>query len=119
MTEGGAAFILEAHQFPDKLHTVGRPAPGHIAKVIDEEGKELPQGAVGEIVGRSTALMTGYNNRPDATRAMHWPDADGNPISRHGDIGSFGEDGLLTLNARVQVMMLMVGINNFPEERKE
>src|SRR3546814_12579732 len=45
MTEGGAAFILEAHQFPDKLHTVGKPAPGHIAKVIDEEGNELPPGS--------------------------------------------------------------------------
>lgn len=77
MTEGGAAFILEAHQFPDKLHTVGKPAPGHIAKVIDEEGQELPQGSVGEIVGRSPAMMTGYNNRPDATKAMHWHDAEG------------------------------------------
>src|SRR3546814_11424618 len=32
MTEGGAAFILEAHPFPDKLTTVGKPAPGHIAQ---------------------------------------------------------------------------------------
>ena len=26
LTEGGGTFILEAHNFPDKLHTVGRPA---------------------------------------------------------------------------------------------
>src|SRR3546814_5549260 len=104
MTEGGAAFSLEAHQFPDKLHTVGRPAPGHIAKVIDEEGKELPQGEVGEIVGRSPAMMTGYNNRPDATRAMHWHDADGNLFYRHGDIGRFDEDGFLTLMDRAKDM---------------
>src|SRR3546814_8887112 len=57
MTEGGAAFILEAHQFPDKLHTVGKPAPGHIAKVIDEEGNELPQGSVGEEIGRAHAEL--------------------------------------------------------------
>ena len=28
MTEGGGTCILEAHLHPDKLHTVGRPAPG-------------------------------------------------------------------------------------------
>src|SRR3546814_19035545 len=37
MTEGGATFLLEAHKYPHKLHTVGQPAPGHIAKVIGEE----------------------------------------------------------------------------------
>src|SRR3546814_1813572 len=83
MTEGGATFLLEAHKYPHKLHTVGQPAPGHIAKVIGEDGTELPQGAVGEIVGRSAAMMTGYNNRPDATRAMHWHDAEGRLFYRH------------------------------------
>jgi len=116
MTEGGAAFILEAHQFPDKLHTVGRPAPGHIAKVIDEEGNELPQGEVGEIVGRSPAMMTGYNNRPDATKAMHWHDADGNLFYRHGDIGRIDEDGFLTLMDRAKDMIISGGFNIFPSD---
>src|SRR3546814_6702807 len=88
-----ATFRLEAHKYPHKLHTVGQPAPGHIAKVIGEDGTELPQGAVGEIVGRSAAMMTGYNNRPDATRAMHWHDAEGRLFYRHGDIGRLYEDG--------------------------
>jgi acyl-CoA synthetase (AMP-forming)/AMP-acid ligase II len=116
MTEGGAAFLLEAHQFPDKLHTVGRPAPGHVAKVIDEEGNELPQGEVGEIVGRSPAMMTGYNNRPDATRAMHWYDADGNLFYRHGDIGRIDEDGFLTLMDRAKDMIISGGFNIFPSD---
>ncbi|WP_447952312.1 class I adenylate-forming enzyme family protein [Sphingopyxis chilensis] len=116
MTEGGAAFILEAHQFPDKLHTVGKPAPGHIAKVIDEEGKELPQGSVGEVVGRSPAMMTGYNNRPDATKAMHWYDSDGNLFYRHGDIGRMDEDGFLTLMDRAKDMIISGGFNIFPSD---
>ncbi len=116
MTEGGAAFILEAHQFPDKLHTVGKPAPGHIAKLIDEDGNELPQGAVGEIVGRSPAMMTGYNNRPDATAAMHWHDADGHLFYRHGDIGRFDEDGFLTLMDRAKDMIISGGFNIFPSD---
>ena len=116
MTEGGAAFILEAHQFPDKLHTVGKPAPGHIAKVIDEHGNELPQGSVGEVVGRSPAMMTGYNNRPDATKAMHWYDADGNLFYRHGDIGRIDEDGFLTLMDRAKDMIISGGFNIFPSD---
>ena len=116
MTEGGAAFILEAHQFPDKLHTVGRPAPGHIAKVIDEEGNELAQGEVGEVVGRSPAMMTGYNNRPEATRAMHWYDSEGNLFYRHGDIGRIDEDGFLTLMDRAKDMIISGGFNIYPSD---
>ena len=116
MTEGGAAFILEAHQFPDKLHTVGKPAPGHIAKVIDEDGKELPQGSVGEVVGRSPAMMTGYNNRPDATKAMHWYDGEGHLFYRHGDIGRIDEDGFLTLMDRAKDMIISGGFNIFPSD---
>lgn len=116
MTEGGAAFLLEAHKHPDKLHTVGQPAPGHIAKVIDEDGNELPQGEVGEIVGRSPAMMTGYNNRPDATKAMHWYDADGHLFYRHGDIGRIDEDGFLTLMDRAKDMIISGGFNIFPSD---
>ena len=53
MTEGGGTFILAAHEHPDKLHTVGRPAPGHDIRLIDEDGKEVPAGQIGEIVGHS------------------------------------------------------------------
>lgn len=116
LTEGGAAFLLEAHKYPDKLHTVGQPAPGHIAKVIDEDGKELPQGAVGEIVGRSPAMMTGYNNRPDATMAMHWHDSEGQLYYRHGDIGRIDEDGFLTLMDRAKDMIISGGFNIYPSD---
>ncbi|PZQ23568.1 MAG: 4-coumarate--CoA ligase [Sphingopyxis macrogoltabida] len=116
MTEGGATFLLEAHKYPDKLHTVGQPAPGHIAKVIDEDGRELPQGSIGEVVGRSAAMMTGYNNRPDATRAMHWHDADGTLFYRHGDIGRIDEDGFLTLMDRAKDMIISGGFNIFPSD---
>lgn len=116
MTEGGAAFVLEAHKYPDKLHTVGQPSPGHEAKVIDEELNELPPGSVGEIVGRSPAMMTGYNNRPDATDAMKWWDADGNLFYRHGDIGRIDEDGFLTLMDRAKDMIISGGFNIYPSD---
>lgn len=116
MTEGGAAFVLEAHNFPDKLHTVGKPAPRHVVKVIDEDGKELPPGSIGEIVGRSPAMMTGYNNRPEATEAMRWYDSEGNLFYRHGDIGRIDEDGFLTLMDRAKDMIISGGFNIFPSD---
>ena len=116
LTEGGCTFLLVAHEFPDKLHTVGRPAPGQIAKVIDEDGNELPPGSVGEIVGRSPAMMTGYNNRPDATEAMKWWDADGHLYYRHGDIGRIDEDGFLTLMDRAKDMIISGGFNIYPSD---
>jgi acyl-CoA synthetase (AMP-forming)/AMP-acid ligase II len=116
MTEGGGTCLLMAHEFPDKVHTVGRPVPGHDMRVIDEEGSELPAGSVGEIVGRSNAMMSGYNNRPDATSAMHWYDADGNLFYKHGDIGRFDEDGFLTLMDRAKDMIISGGFNIYPSD---
>ena len=116
LTEGGATFLLEAHKHPAKLHTVGLCAPGHVAKVIDEDGQELPQGSVGEVVGRSPAMMTGYNNRPDATKAMHWYDAEGNLFYRHGDIGRIDDDGFLTLMDRAKDMIISGGFNIYPSD---
>jgi long-chain acyl-CoA synthetase len=116
LTEGGGVCLLEAHKYPDKLHTVGQPAPGHDMRVIDEQGTELPRGSVGEIVGRSPAMMTGYHNRPEATSAMHWHDTDGTLFYRHGDIGRFDDDGFLTLMDRAKDMIISGGFNIYPSD---
>ena len=68
MTEGGGTCILAAHEHPAKLHTVGQPAEGHDIRVIDEAGVELPRGAIGEVVGHSGGMMTGYHRQPAKTR---------------------------------------------------
>jgi acyl-CoA synthetase (AMP-forming)/AMP-acid ligase II len=57
MTEGGVSCLLAAHEHPDKLHTVGVPAPGNFIKVIGEDDRELATGMAGELVGRSGAMM--------------------------------------------------------------
>lgn len=116
MTEGGASFALVADEFPDKLHTVGRLLPGHEAKLLDEEGNEVPPGAAGEIVGRSPAMMNGYHRREAATRDAEYHDADGHRWLRHGDIGRFDEDGFLTLIDRRKDMIISGGFNIFPSD---
>lgn len=116
MTEGGGSCALRAHEFPDKLHTVGQPMPGHEILLIDEEGKPVPQGEIGEIVGRSGTMMNGYKNRPEQTRETEWYDEDGNRFIRTGDVGRFDEDGFLTLMDRRKDMIISGGFNIYPSD---
>ena len=116
MTEGGATFALDCTAFPDKLHTVGRPAPGNEAKIVDEQGNELPPGQPGEIVGRSATMMSGYNNRPDDSARMFWTDKDGTRFLRQGDIGYFDEDGFLVLLDRAKDMIISGGFNIYSSD---
>ncbi|MFQ3596690.1 MAG: class I adenylate-forming enzyme family protein, partial [Sphingomonadaceae bacterium] len=114
MTEGGGGTVLVAHNHPDKLHTVGHPIPGHTILLLDEEGREVPPGEVGEIVGHSPATMTGYANRPEATRATQWVHPDGRVFIRTGDLGRFDADGFLELVGRAKDMIVSGGFNIYP-----
>lgn len=116
MTEGGGVTILEAHRYPDKLHTVGLPAPGHDIRLIDEQGRELPPGATGEIVGHSEQIMAGYHNQPEKTAEAEWYDARGRRYIRTGDIGRFDEDGFLILMDRRKDMIISGGFNVYPSD---
>jgi long-chain acyl-CoA synthetase len=116
MTEGGGTCILEAHSFPHKLHTVGKPAEGHDIRLIDEDGKEVAAGGIGEVVGRSGAMMTAYHNQPGKTREAEWHDAGGNRYIRTGDVGRFDEDGFLTLMDRRKDMVITGGFNVYPSD---
>ncbi|WP_395646421.1 class I adenylate-forming enzyme family protein [Terricaulis sp.] len=116
MTEGGGTVVLAAHLFPDKLHTVGQPAPGHDIRVIDEDGRELPHGEVGEIVGRSDLMMSGYHRRDEATAAARWTSPEGLQFIRTGDVGRFDADGFLELMDRKKDMIISGGFNIYPSD---
>ena len=116
MTEGGASCALNATAYPDKLHTVGQPMPGHEIRLIDDDGVEVAPGAMGEVVGRSPAMMNGYHGREAATRDAEWHDAAGNRYIRHGDVGRFDEDGFLILMDRKKDLIISGGFNIYPSD---
>jgi len=116
MTEGGGTTALVCNMHPAKLHTVGTPLPGQDLRLIDEEGNEVPQGEMGEVVGRSGAMMTGYHGRAEATRDATWHDAEGNRYIRHGDVGRFDEDGFLILMDRKKDLIISGGFNIYPSD---
>jgi acyl-CoA synthetase (AMP-forming)/AMP-acid ligase II len=111
LTEGGCTCILDVSAFPDKAHTVGKPAAGNDIRIIDEEGRFLPAGERGEIVGRSAMMMSGYFRNEAANHAFYWRDGEDNVFHRTGDIGMFDEDGFLVLLDRKKDMIISGGFN--------
>lgn len=111
LTEGGCTCILDAAAHPEKAHTVGRPAAGNEIRVIDEAGATLPKGALGEVVGRSAMMMSGYFRNPAAEAEFYWRDAAGVLFHRTGDIGLFDDDGFLVLKDRKKDVIISGGFN--------
>ncbi len=116
MTEGGGTCVLSARDHPDKLHTVGLPAPGHDIRLIDEQGNEVPAGETGEVVGHSGGMMTGYHRQPEQTAQAEWFDAAGKRYIRTGDVGRFDADGFLILLDRKKDMIISGGFNVYPSD---
>jgi long-chain acyl-CoA synthetase len=111
LTEGGGSCTLEANLFPDKLHTVGKPGLGSEIVVLDEQGRVLPQGEVGELAGRAQIMMKGYYKQDDKTRDLFWHDQDGRLFFKSGDMGRIDEDGFVVLLDRKKDMIISGGFN--------
>ena len=119
MTEGGVVCILLAHAHPDKLHTVGIAWGGSEVITVDEDLNRLPRGEIGELVGRSQTMMSGYQNQPEKTEEASWYDENGDRWQRMGDIGKVDEDGFITLMGRSKDMIISGGFNIYPRDLEE
>jgi long-chain acyl-CoA synthetase len=111
LTEGGASCMLEANLNPDKLHTVGKPGLGSEIVVLDEQGRVLPQGQVGELAGRAQLMMKGYYKQEERTRELFWHDPEGRLFFKSGDMGKIDEDGFVILLDRKKDMIISGGFN--------
>jgi acyl-CoA synthetase (AMP-forming)/AMP-acid ligase II len=61
-------------------------------------------------------MMTGYHGQPQKTAEAEWHDRAGVRFIRTGDIGSFDEDGFLTLMDRKKDMIISGGFNLYPSD---
>jgi acyl-CoA synthetase (AMP-forming)/AMP-acid ligase II len=98
----------------DRLGSCGVPRTGVLVKVVDDDDRELPAGEVGEIVTKSDCVMEGYWGNPKATAETlrgGW--------LHTGDLGSFDEEGFLTLRDRSKDMIISGGSNIYPREIEE
>ncbi len=113
LTEG----MLNVMNPPDparrRVASTGKPiAPDvHQVRIVDEEDREVPSGAAGEIVLRSPAVMKEYYKDAEATaRALRggW--------LHTGDLGYLDEDGFLYFVGRKKEMIRRAGENIAPAE---
>lgn len=116
LTEGAVSTWLECGEHPDKLETVGRPLPGVTLRFLDEGGREVPAGEVGEITARSGVMMREYYQAPDQTGALLWQGPDGLPYFRTGDLGWLDQDGFLHLSDRRKDMIISGGFNIYASD---
>lgn len=94
-----------------RLASVGRPGLGAEIRIVDEHGRDVPRGTVGEIVVRGPMVTSGYWGQPDATaQALRggW--------LHTGDGGRMDAEGYLTIADRMKDMIISGGENVYPAE---
>jgi O-succinylbenzoic acid--CoA ligase len=94
-----------------KPGSVGKPLMFTQIDIVDENGKSLPQGALGEIVVSGPTVMQGYYNNPEATAKVLQ-----NGRLHTGDIGYLDADGDLWLVQRRSDIIVSGGENVYPAE---
>ena len=96
---------------PETLKSCGTPLPQIEIRIVDAEGRELPNGEIGELLIRSPSLATGYFLQPEATAI-----AFGHGWYRSGDAGYRDAEGLIYLVDRVKDMIVTGGENVYSTE---
>jgi acyl-CoA synthetase (AMP-forming)/AMP-acid ligase II len=95
-----------------RLSSIGRPMADVEMKIMDENGNDVPQGEVGEIVARGPRVMSGYWKDDEKTGKTI--DKDG--WVHTGDMGYVDEEGYFFLAGRATDMIIRAGENISPEE---
>jgi acyl-CoA synthetase (AMP-forming)/AMP-acid ligase II len=113
LTEGFMT-ILDKTEFRKKAGSVGAAPQLMEIKIVDDFGQELPDGQIGEIVGKSPLLMTEYYKNPSKTAEAI---KDGWLMT--GDVGYLDEDGYLFLTGRKKDLIISGGVNVYPIDIEE
>ncbi|WP_166039359.1 AMP-binding protein [Sphingosinicella sp. YJ22] len=113
MTETGPmALLMSPEDAWDRIGSVGRPQLLCSARIVDEAGRDLPDGAVGELLFAGPAVTPGYWRDEEATRAAFTADS----WLRSGDLARRDADGLYWVSGRRKEMFVSGGENVYPAE---
>jgi acyl-CoA synthetase (AMP-forming)/AMP-acid ligase II len=101
MTEIGGGLVIP-DEIPDEeiLGTCGLPAPYRQVRIVDSEGRDLPDGDVGELLVRGDGIFSGYFNKPEANK-----EAFIGPWFRTGDLFVRTEAGHYKIVGRIKDMI--------------
>jgi len=110
-TEVAWATIATPEDLRAAPGTAGRPPYGTVVRLVDERGRDVPQGATGRIFVGNQMLFEGY------TGGGGKDVLDG--LMATGDVGRFDEEGRLFVEGRDDEMIVSGGENVFPAEVEE
>lgn len=95
----------------ERLASVGVPQSAVEVRTADADSETVGTGEVGEVLVRGQTVMRGYWRNPEATAQ-----AVRNGWLHTGDMGSFDEEGFLTLKDRAKDVIISGGSNIYPRE---
>jgi long-chain acyl-CoA synthetase len=93
------------------LASCGQPCIGVHVRIVDDDGRDVESGEIGEIIVKSKRNMTGYWHKPEETRETI---RDGWLYT--GDLGYYDEKGFIYIADRRQYMIISGGENVYPAE---
>lgn len=92
-------------------NTIGLPIPSTDIRLVDDDGKDVPPGAPGELIARGPQIMLGYWNMPEESAKTLK-----NGWLYTGDIAVMDEGGYFKIVDRKKEMILVSGFNVYPNE---
>lgn len=98
------ACAMPPERLADKPGSCGRPIRGVRLRIVDDEGRDLPPGATGEVLIAGPNVMLGYWNEPELTRETL---RDGWLYT--GDLGRVDDEGFLYLVGRKRDLIKCAG----------
>lgn len=114
-TDGGIPAMTSVHDSQNKrLGTVGQLLHDCDVQLWDANGRQVPEGSVGEIVWSTPMKSYGYIN-DDEENARTWS----NNYYKSGDLGQIDKEGYLCIVGRVKDMILRGGRNITPRNVEE
>lgn len=111
MDFGGEVASPPDGSIEERLLSAGKPYEGTEIKLIDDEGKPVFAGEVGEIWGRGPSCCSGYYKDKQATEQA-WPGG----WYKMGDLGRWDKKGNLVVVGRKKDMIIRGGQNIYPLE---
>ena len=114
LSESGPCVTIHRPDGKKKIGSVGPPLPEVKIKIVDDHGREVPDGEMGEVVVQSPSNMIGYWNKPDETKKTlvnNW--------LYTGDMGYVDDEGYLYIADRKKDIINRGGLKISPREIEE
>jgi fatty-acyl-CoA synthase len=110
-TETGLVTLAKPADLRAAPWTIGKAVPGNEIRLLDDAGRDVKDGQVGELFARNKMLVAGYHKDDDATKSSM---RDG--FFSVGDLARRDRDGRYFIEGRKRDMVISGGVNVYPAE---